>query len=416
MSFANNLNEQPPSKMEKYGLIESPFEGEYPTEDNRVYEFDPSVIRSDAQATRIVLHPRWPGLCGKFLDHKRKHGSDIEKTLYKDWAWWDLTRRLLSQRAMTFLNAQDDTLYRNGQYARNQAKFWDGVGKQGEAYKLLEDNLSYDEIMLGSLIAVSGPSYFINDGNRYNNGKKGKPGTYEERGIIIGLVGPRFERPEHMDSTYILGKTTTKQHPELTQLFRDFFGSEPVTEQGRAEFDHAAYHSRIRISADMLFLEAETRAREAKKRAYVYVVGLGLGVWKRDAMQPTIYIQAFLAALYDLKDKLRSIATVEFAYIDVNQAMREAITAVAAKQGINVKFSKRQPAAKLTGEEANQLLVLSYAWDGNAFPGNEYWIGSLSGSGDPAAAAMSTIPDLHNVLVNPYIIGPPMNYQGYHEL
>lgn len=46
--------------------------------------------------------------------------------------------------------------------------------------------------------------------------------------------------------------------------------------------------------------------------------------------------------------------------------------------------------------------MLSYAWDGNAFPGNEYWNGSLTGSGDPAAACMSTIPELHNPLVNDF--------------
>lgn len=47
---------------------------------------------------------------------------------------------------------------------------------------------SYDEIMLGSLLGVSGPSYFINDGDRQNGGIVGEEGTFEPRGIIIGLV------------------------------------------------------------------------------------------------------------------------------------------------------------------------------------------------------------------------------------
>lgn len=73
----------------------------------------------------------------------------------------------------------------------------------------------------------------------------------------------------------------------------------------------------------------------------------------------------------------------------------------AAKQNIKVLFSKRSPAANL---ESDELLVLSYAWDGNAFPGNEYWVGSLFASGDPAAACMSQVAELHNPLVNPAFV------------
>jgi hypothetical protein len=157
------------------------------------------------------------------------------------------------------------------------------------------------------------------------------------------------------------------------------------------------YKARSRITADMLLLEANARAAEVGTKAWAYVVGLGLGVWQYYQQQREWYVEVFGEAIAELD--LSHVGTVEFAYIqNLPAAVKEQVIHAGAQKDIRVVFSQRNPAEKLEGEE---LLVLSYAWDGNAFPGNEYWSGSLSGSGDPAAACMSTVAELHNPLVNP---------------
>merc|ERR1719334_1479508 len=72
--------------------------------------------------------------------------------------------------------------------------------------------------------------------------------------------------------------------------------------------------------------------------------------------------------------------------------------------GTSVPLENRNAAQKLpfkdpvTGESfcTSCLLVAAYAWDMASFVGNEYWIGKLKASMDPAAACCSTIPYIQN--------------------
>ncbi|KAI1273221.1 hypothetical protein F5Y07DRAFT_260857 [Xylaria sp. FL0933] len=392
--------------MAPFGLQGLPVGVKPPITSNSVTNFDPEIVQSDALSTRIVVHSRFPQLVQRFIEHKKLHGSSVEKAFYTAaWTWQQQVSRLVEKRSLVFMNASDFTVLRDGQRIGSAYMEWDRVGTEEEKHNrhlFLKDYLSYDEIMLSSLMGVSGPSFFINDGRRDNRGRPGKAGEFEPRGVIIGLVGARFEREDRMDSAYILQDNgNPRQHPELRGIFFEFFDQRKSP--GLA-FDEAVYKARIRVSADVLFLEASRRAKAAGMKAYVYVVGLGLGVWgwQGSVNQSLLYVEAFVESLHQLGDGLSHIATVEFAWIkEVLGFTQRSMTFGASQSVIDVRFSRRNPAEKLRGSDENHLLVLSYAWDGNAFPGNEYWLGSLAGSGDPAAACMSTISELHNPMVNP---------------
>ncbi|QDS75265.1 hypothetical protein FKW77_000839 [Venturia effusa] len=377
-----------------------------PTFANRISNFPPEQIASDALSTHIVLHPRLPALFENFLSHKRLYGSSHEKAIYEDagaYSWKHLTTRLIEKRPLAFLTGSDTTMLRDGTRLSDAVEEWDRNGTDQQRLNkvlTLEEYLSYDEIFLSSLIGVSGWTYFINRGSRNNHAKKREFPKWEERGVILGLVGARFEREGRMDSSLILPPSTSdNRHPLLRKLFLDFFG--PAEQAVHESFDERLYMERMRITIETLLLDANARARDMKgKKAFIHVVGLGLGVWQYSPNQPSLYISTFTYSLHTLK--LPYISTINFSWIDnVPASDRDACTAAGLLKGITVEFSKRDPAESLEKPDRDFLMV-TYAWDGNAMPGNEYWMGMLGASGDPAAACCSTIAELHNPLVNDY--------------
>lgn len=374
-------------------------------------QFSQDQIRQDAADTRIIVHHKYPDLVEAFLLHKRTHGSATERSFYgrpQTWTWQQQVARLVEKRSLVFMGTSDHTVLRDGRMIGPLHKEWDRVGTDAEVtskYLTLKEYLSYDEMLLGSLLGVSGPSYFINDGSRFNHAKPGKPGTFEERGVVVGLVGARFERDDRMDSIFMLPPVSNpRQHQDLTTIFAKFFGKE-VKLGKSGSFKHGTYKARMRIAIDILLFEADERAKTANKQAYVHIVGLGLGVWQVDAEQPEAYLEGFMDALDDFGHKLQNIGTLDFAYIEVAAATKHQMKSIAATRGIDAIFSRRNHADKLPPVKQDELLVVSYAWDSNAFPGNEYWQGALSASGDPAAACMSTIGELHNPVLNPQFLG-----------
>lgn len=213
---------------------------------------------------------------------------------------------------------------------------------------------------------------------------------------------------EELTSNVEIRTNATKQ-----ELYTDRYVQLPNREE---IFDNEVYYKRLSVAFDSALLDANNRAEVISKMAFCNIVGIGLGVWRISDHQRDVFVLSVLERVNQLlkKDLLQSVATVNMAFIKPSETVaalfsKNMNTSVKSifleydkhpKGGIKVKLENREPSAKLSGEHEGELLVTTYPWDGNAHPGNEFWIGSLAGSGDPAAACSTQISELHNAHIN----------------
>jgi hypothetical protein len=358
----------------------------------------------------------------------------------------DFIDRLLSKRAVSFVGVRDLYMLLDGSKGVGN---WESIGSGNEVPPLvLEKYLSYDEIRLSALLSVSSHTCFVNDGNRRNEGVfEEDRKKVEEDGVIIGLIGTRLPKPKVMEYREIMKTKEQNNHengygrfflPTLQGKFLNFYGDESATydellkKMKKANdrfvdlhdgkyFDRLMYTRRIVLSIDTLLIEANERARRLNKMAYVHVVGLGLGVWKIYTEQDKLFMDAFAQRLEFLS--LTNVSDVRFAYI--KHKMAGPYKHGDMVKGIKLHMVDGNPHERLKEDDEGKLLVVSYAWDANALPGNEFWMGSLSTSSDPAAACSTQVAELHNWHINGKVCGGNLRvatlnglvtFQEYQEL
>ncbi|KAJ8890496.1 hypothetical protein PR048_010005 [Dryococelus australis] len=402
-------------------------------------DVSPATLEMFAESAYPVLHAAAVPLYFDFLEYKTHFGSQEEKVLYADMTVTELVDRLLKKRAATFSGPSDYFLLVDGRQGRGG---WDDIGKTNSRSSLrLIDCLSYDELKLSALLSVSSYSYFINNGNRNNNGvpDRNMQGLHRA-GVVIGLTGTRFERPNKMDWEEII---ITKEQNVLNkgygspravntseyywrQLWCQFYGlgrylptyreTETIFNSRSTNhylklsnidgyFHNIAFSRRLAVSFETLLMEAQHRAYIAGRFAYIHVVGIGLGVWKISDHQETVFLNSFANCITRLIPILNNVSDINFSWFRENTCggvpnggnfrSRDH-----PRGGIQIFFSKRNPHDRILDPHQNKLLVVSYAWNSNALPGNSFWKGALSGSADPAQACSSQITELHNPHIN----------------
>ena len=295
--------------------------------------------------------------------------------------------------------------------------------------------MTYDEGKVAALLGASSKTVTINRGERLNSGIPSEKDDFEKFGVIVGLVGPRMNKNTVMESQEL--RVTEDQNTKengygknnntgVLKLFANFYGIEylpkfselhndvqqskffkgfvsrvlksfkinqyPYNElmtdykemTGRIntpEFLHVpGYNRRNRITFEMLLADANARAQMLKKKAYVHVVGLGLGVWRVFNDQISLFLTEFVRTASRLN--LPNISDIDFSWI-INHG-EEVVTIMHIENEVQLKdgdmipntemkihISKRNPWDKLNVEDEDKLLVASWAWDGMSFVGKQ---------------------------------------------
>jgi len=364
-------------------------------------------------------------------------------------------KRLVEKRPLASFGVNDYTLLRTGE--RSEADNETSIGCSGkhdpEQYTL------YSEAEFASMLQVFGPTQFINDGRRDNEGKVGTEGggeAHEASGYISGLVGMRLEIADGMESVHVVGGNLTKlkqahalacgrEGPLKTEdfgrisgvtrkfvegyeaIWQEFYEDKKgeLVKEGEVtpkkvikagEFNEAAAEYRLYISYKKFLAESAKAIAEKedgdgeKEKAYIRITGLGDGVWaKGKSKEVRAAIGRAVARAYDeLNPELKArISAIEFSEHQEHGLSSAAFYAAPIPAGAvgpqaETRVSNAHFAHKIPNDAADfkNVLFVNYAWDGLSYPGNEYYLGALSASGDPAAACCSSIVVSQNPQIN----------------
>jgi hypothetical protein len=441
---------------------------------NTIFRYDnDSKIEVAKQANNSypIAHAKLRSAIPDFLQYKKKYGTQTEQEFYKfgpptiipDHSYASklstpevFTDRLLKKRPIVFYGPEDNYISRNVEIG---AGGFESIGTQSEKGPLiLNDYLSYDEMAISALVLLSSPVFFINNGKQGNQGIK--TNNCQEEGIYVGLVEPRYEKYGLMEAKYIiitrdnnivnnkyglnpaiygLNPTLYDEKNPLTLWKKLFTNSRypngltfPTFDEAKDQvangstrfvpidnnqnyFDTWAYKERMRLVIEPLLFEANSRAQQYKKVAYLHIIGpnfapksateLGSDV---TSIEVPLMLDVYAETIRNYN--IPHVSDINFSWFPFGSTCggyKNDDMFITDDNLIKIHFSERNPADALGYRDYDKLLIVTYAANSNAYAGNEYWRGEGKTTASSAcqAALSSSMATMQNPDINDKIAG-----------
>lgn len=284
------------------------------------------------------------------------------------------TKRIWTKRCVVFVGYNDYRIEIDEKGNPSNIKV--GVDINGT-----ENRLSQEEQFLSSFFSLAVYTPFINNGNRNNQGANYEPGTFQKEGWYVGAIGARGENELCVDFILVMNGESQLSSP-MKSVLDEFFPKWSIG--AKNQFNGDIYKRRMHFVLKPYYELANTFPK-----VDIRPVGLGLGAWIMHDMQHKLFYEVNKEIYDEMREQgALKDAMVVFNWCDPGDQPNLGRKNFPEVEYPNIHFGQGNPADPI---REGSTLVAMYAWDGNSYPGNEFWIGNLTASGDPAAACCSGV-------------------------
>lgn len=409
-----------------------------------------------ARGTRPFISKEIWELLEKFMEFMRNlpdpEGANY-RAVYDKMSLADLVKRLLTKRPIVFFKQQDDNVLRSNPLTLRSGKSkWDNITrtleKKQNDWPYLREYISYDEMLLSVFVNMATPTCFVSDGSVKNPDMKStKP--FIPDGILCGVIGARLRKKGFMEHRFVFPRDRKNagffdvHHTDafwIKNLYPDAFpeGKVPTDDEVRSKpeiykniyvdgINVVYFKKRLALSVVLFIEEAANRGMEKKETVVASVPPIGAGVWRGSVPAETI-VNLIVTGVLDHLDQNFDVGKLSFLgalYLPVADStvyssyrpQNQILSINVGSSDIRVTFKGRKDkfltifnqfryvAQLLPSNFSSSLTVAGYAWDGNSYPGNEYWKDSIS-SFDSQAILCSNLGQLQNPEVNVQLSDP----------